>query len=53
MKNKRGISLTVLVITIVVVIILAVAAILVLMDGGILDNSRKAKFMNNFIGVDV
>ena len=52
MKNKKGISLIVLVITIVVVVILAVAAILVLMDGGILDNTRKAKFMNNFRSVE-
>ncbi len=52
MKNKKGISLITLIIIIVVIIILSVAIILVFREGGMLDNARKAKFMNNFRSVE-
>ena len=48
MKNKKGISLLVSIITIIVIIILAGAIILTLLNGGVLDNSRKATFMSDF-----
>jgi hypothetical protein len=52
MKNKKGISLIILVITIIVIVILAVASILLFMEGGIFDKAKKAKFMNNFRSVE-
>lgn len=47
MKNKKGISLIVLVITIIVMIILAGAIILSLSNGNIIENARIAKFKSN------
>lgn len=52
MKNKKGISLITIIITVIVIIILATAIILMFREGGILDNARKAKFMNNFRSVE-
>jgi len=47
MKNKKGISLIVLVITIIVMIILAAAIILSLNNAGIIGNANKAVEMTN------
>ncbi len=47
MKNKRGISLIVLVITIIVVIILAAAVILTLTSNNPIDSANKATFLND------
>jgi len=44
MKNKKGISLIVLVITIVVIIILAGAVILGLVDNNVINKASEAKF---------
>jgi len=49
--KKIGISLIVLIVTIIVIIILAGSVILSLFNGGILDQSKKAKFMNDFTSV--
>lgn len=51
-KNIRGISMLVLVITIVVVLILSAAVILGIMQSGVLDSAKKAKFMNDFRNVE-
>ncbi|MDF2866259.1 MAG: hypothetical protein K0R72_1077, partial [Clostridia bacterium] len=44
--KKSGISLIVLVITIIVVIIVAGGIILTLSNSGVLDKSKKARFMS-------
>jgi hypothetical protein len=50
--NVKGISLIALVITIIVIIILAGAVILTLSNGGIMDSSKKARFMSDFKNVE-
>jgi len=50
--KRRGISLILLVITIIIIIIIAGAVILNLSDSGILDQSKKARFMNDFTSVE-
>ena len=47
MKNKRGISLIVLVITIIIIIILAGAVILNLADNNPIDSAEKSKIMSD------
>ena len=47
MKNKKGISLIVLVITIIVMIILAAAIIITLNNNGIINKSNEAVFKQN------
>ena len=49
--KKSGISLILLIITIVIIIILASTVILSLSNNGILDQSKKAKFMSDFTSV--
>ncbi len=49
--EKRGISLIVLVITIIVVIIIAGAIILTLTNSGVVDSSKKARFMSDYTNV--
>ena len=46
-KNKKGISLIVLVITIIVIVILAVAVILTLANNNPIENANKASFQND------
>jgi competence protein ComGC len=48
MKDKKGISLLVLIITIIVIAILAGAVILTLLNSGVLDSSKKATFMSDY-----
>lgn len=50
-KQKKGISLIVLVITIIVMIILASAIIISLSNSGIIDNARKAVDLSNESGI--
>jgi hypothetical protein len=50
--NEKGISLIALVITIIVIIILAGAVIITLSNGGIMDSSKKARFMSDFKNVE-
>jgi len=49
--RKRGISLILLIITIIVIIVIAGSIMLNLSNSGILDKSKKARFMNDFTSV--
>lgn len=50
-KQKKGISLIVLIITIIIMIILASAIIISLSNSGIIDNARKAVDLSNESGI--
>ncbi len=51
MNRRNGISLIVLIITIIVIIIISSAIILTISNNGVIDQSKKAKFMSDFTNV--
>jgi hypothetical protein len=51
-SKENGISLIVLIITVIVIIIIATAIILTFTNNGVLDQSKKARFMSDFVSVE-